>query len=77
MTADATPREDPRIHVRVLAYVQGLIADGSLRPGEPIPTITSPCRKFSCTRQTVGKALRILLDDGVLRRYPGLGYYVN
>lgn len=68
--------EDPRIYVRVLLRVREQIADGTLRPGEPAPTIASLCRQFDCTRQTVSKALRLLADEGLLERYPGLGYYV-
>ena len=69
--------EDPRIYVRVLLRVREQIADGTLRPGEPTPTITALCRQFGCTRQTVSKALRLLADEGLLVRYPGLGYYVT
>lgn len=68
--------EDPRIYVRVLFRVREQIADGTLRPGEPTPTISALCRQFACTRQTVSKALRLLADEGLLIRYPGLGYYV-
>lgn len=68
--------EDPRIYVRVLLRVREQVADGTLRPGEPTPTITALCRQFDCTRQTVAKALRLLADEGLLVRYPGLGYYV-
>lgn len=68
--------EDPRIYVRVLLHVREQIADGTLSPGEPTQTITALCRQFSCTRQTVAKAMRLLTDEGLLIRYPGLGYYV-
>jgi len=69
--------EDPRIYVRVLLHVRRQISDGALSPGEPAQTITSLCRQFGCTRQTVAKALRLLTDEGLLIRYPGLGYYVT
>lgn len=69
--------EDPRIYIRVLFRVRDEIADGTLRPGEPTPTIAALCRQFGCARQTVAKALRLLADDGLLMRYPGLGYYVT
>lgn len=69
--------EDPRIYIRVSLYVRGLIADGVLGSGDPAPTITALCRRFGCTRQTVAHALRLLADEDVLTRYPGLGYYVS
>ena len=68
--------EDPRIYVRVLLSVRDQITDGTLRPGQPTPTISVFCRQFGCTRQTVAKALSLLADEGLLVRYPGLGYYV-
>lgn len=69
--------EDPRIYVRVLLHIRQQIENGTLSPGEPTQTITSLCREFDCTRQTVAKALRMLTDEGLLIRYPGLGYYVT
>lgn len=68
--------EDPRKYVRVLLRVREWIADGTLCPGQPTPTIEAFCRQFGCTRQTVSKALGLLADEGLLVRYPGLGYYV-
>jgi DNA-binding GntR family transcriptional regulator len=68
--------EDPRLYVRVLLSVREQITDGTLRPGERTPTIGALCWQFGCTRQTVAKALRLLADEGLLVRYPGLGYYV-
>jgi DNA-binding GntR family transcriptional regulator len=68
--------EDPRLYVRVLLSVREQIDDGTLRAGERTPTIGALCWQFGCTRQTVSKALRLLADEGLLIRYPGLGYYV-
>lgn len=67
---------DPRIYVRVLDHVRELVTTGTIAPGHPTPTITALCRDFDCTRQTVAKALHLLTDEGLLRRYPGLGYFV-
>jgi DNA-binding GntR family transcriptional regulator len=69
--------QDPRIYVRVLLHLREQIDSGTLRPGEPAPTIQALCRHFDCTRQTVAKALRLLADEELLTRYPGLGYYVT
>lgn len=76
MTPEMTS-QDPRLYIRVLCHVRQQIENGTLNPGEPIQTITSLCREFSCTRQTVAKALRMLTDEGLLTRYPGLGYYAT
>ena len=67
---------DPRIYVRILTYIRDQIRDGTLHPGQPTPTISALTERFSCTRQTVSKALDLLTQDGDLALYPGLGYYV-
>lgn len=72
---------DPRIYVRVISDIRGRIASGELKPVDsqfaaPCVTINDLCDKYSCTRQTVGKALKMLEDDGLLKRVPGLGYFV-
>lgn len=68
--------DDPRIYVRLYDSVRQSIYKGILTPGEPTPSIAVLCRQFTCNRQTASKALAMLCDDGLLVRYPGLGYYV-
>jgi GntR family transcriptional regulator len=46
-----------------------------LAPGEPLPSIRELHAKHAHSRQTVGKALRILEQEGLIYRVPGLGYY--
>lgn len=67
---------DPRIYVRALIDIRGRIESGELQPGKPCTTINELCRQYECTRQTIGKALRMLEEDGLLVRFPGLGYFV-
>ena len=68
---------DPRAYVRLAAIVRRQIADGTLRPGGPAPSITFLSQERGHARPTCGKALRILEGEGLLTRIPGLGYYVN
>lgn len=72
---------DPRIYVRVIRDIRERIESGELKPVDsqlatPCVTISELCRKYQCTRQTVSKALKMLEDDGLLVRFPGLGYFV-
>lgn len=69
-------KDDPRVYRRIETLLRGRIADGTLEPGAPTPPINAFCRQFGCARETAGKALRALAEEGVLVRYPGLGYYV-
>lgn len=68
--------DDPRVYVRISRYVREQIIEGTLKPGTPTPPISTFCRQFGCARQTAGKAMRALAEEGLLVRYDGLGYYV-
>jgi DNA-binding GntR family transcriptional regulator len=69
--------EDPRPYMRIAAGLRAEITAGKLKPGNPAPAIREISgRHGECTRQTVSKALRLLLNEGLLIRYPGMGYYV-
>jgi GntR family histidine utilization transcriptional repressor len=52
------------------------IADGVYPAGSATPSITTLSQEYGHARQTCSKALGILVKEGLLIRYPGLGYYV-
>ena len=62
--------------MRLAARLRREIAEGKLTPGMPTPSITTLCQEYGHARQTCAKALRMLEDEGLLNRIPGLGYYV-
>lgn len=68
---------DPRAYVKLAASLRKEIADGTLAPGMPTPSITTLSQRYGHARQTCAKALRMLEDEGLLTRVPGLGYYVT
>jgi GntR family transcriptional regulator len=68
--------DDPRVYVRILTLVREQISDGTLEPGARTPPMNVFCRQFGCARHTAGKAMRALAKEGLVVRYPGLGYYV-
>ena len=68
---------DPRAYVRLAALIRRDIAAGKLAPGMPTPSITTLSQQYGHARQTCAKALRVLEDEGLLTRIPGLGYYVT
>jgi DNA-binding GntR family transcriptional regulator len=74
-TSPAVP--DPRAYVRLAGLLRSMITSGDLAPGSPAPSITSLCQEQGHARQTCAKAMRLLEDEGLLRRVPGLGYYVK
>lgn len=67
---------DPRVYVRLAARLRREMAEGTLTPGMPAPSITTLSQDVGHARQTCAKALRILEGEGLLTRIPGLGYYV-
>ena len=63
--------------MRLAALIRDQIASGTLAPGRPLPSIAVLRRQHSHSRQTVGKAMRILEREGLIYRVPGLGYYIS
>ena len=56
--------------------VRKKISQGVLTAGDAV-SITCTAQEWGISRQTVTKALRALERDGLLKRYPGVGYYVR
>jgi GntR family transcriptional regulator len=77
MVVTNTELTDPRAYQRLAARIRRQISDGTLGPSRPAPSITSLSQEYGHARQTCSKALRMLEDEGLLVRIPGLGYYVR
>ncbi len=69
--------QDPRIYLRIAAAVRARIAADELKGGQPAPSITSLCQEWGVARETAAHALQLLEAEGLVRRYPGRGYYVT
>jgi len=68
---------DPRSYVRLAAHLRKQILNDDLEPGRPVRSITTLSQEFGHARPTCGKAMRLLKQEGLLIRVPGLGYYVT
>ena len=68
---------DPRLYVRLAARLRRQILDGEGVPGQRVPSITALSHELGCARQTCGKAVRLLEQEGLLAFIPGLGYYAT
>jgi GntR family transcriptional regulator len=68
---------DPRLYVRLAARLRRQVLDGEVAPGQRVPSITALSQEFGCARQTCGKAVRLLEQEGLLTFIPGLGYYAT
>jgi hypothetical protein len=69
--------DDPRAYMQVAQALREQIEDGRLKPGGCMASIDQICRESGRSRQTVGKALRVLEREGVIVRVVGHPYYVN
>jgi DNA-binding GntR family transcriptional regulator len=67
---------DPRAYVQLASILRKAIAAGKYLPGTATPSITTLSQEYGHARQTCSKALGVLVKEGLLIRYPGLGYYV-
>lgn len=62
---------------RLLANaVKNAIAEGKLKTGESLPSVSLICDQFSLSRDTVFKAYSLLREQGVVMSQPGKGYYI-
>ena len=62
--------------MQLVAVLRKGIADGTYAAGTATPSITTLSQQYGHARQTCSKALNVLVKEGLLIRYPGLGYYV-
>jgi DNA-binding GntR family transcriptional regulator len=72
---DGTIAPDPRIYVRIAEDLRQKIRTGVIESNTPV-SITYLSQEWGASRQTAAKAVHALARDGLLRRYPGVGYYV-
>lgn len=78
MPDGANPDTDPRKYVRLAALLRDRILDGTLRPGDCAPSISTLAAEHGgWARQTCAKALQILEAEGLQLRVHGLGYFIT
>jgi GntR family transcriptional regulator len=61
------------INEQIKAGLRGLIARGALKPGEPAPTIRPLAESLKVNPNTVARAIRELVLEGVLEAKRGEG----
>lgn len=69
--------DDPRRYVQVADAIRDDISRGKLHTGDPAPSITHLTQEHGVARQTAAKALHLLEEEGLLQKWPGLGYFVT
>lgn len=72
----ASRSEREPLHQVVYNHVLRLIQSGGFDQGQKLPTEHQLMRQFGVSRATVGKAMRALEIQGLIRRQPGVGSFV-
>jgi GntR family transcriptional regulator len=65
------------LHERVAASVRRAIADGTVAPGDPLPTALQFADALDIHRNTVLRAYRMLRDEGTIELRAGRGARVR
>lgn len=60
----------------IAAHFRRLIDDGTLRPGDPMPSMAQAAEQFEVTITTINKAYRMLKAEGLTLAKPGVGTVV-
>ncbi len=72
--ADQRNRLPP--YKKIAADIRAEIQAGRLKPGEQVPSVTQLCDRYSVTRNTAIRALRVLRDEGYVVVEQGWGSFV-
>ncbi|MGW0478543.1 GntR family transcriptional regulator [Nonomuraea sp. NPDC003214] len=68
---------DPRPpYLRIVADIERRVAEGELRPGDPVPTTRAIMREWGVAMATATKALTALKQAGVIESAPRVGSVV-
>ncbi|MBZ9937738.1 GntR family transcriptional regulator [Mesorhizobium sp. BR1-1-16] len=69
--------DDGPLYLRLQSMIRSGIAEGRLRPNDALPAERDLAAHLGVSRVTVRKALRGLVDEGVLRQRHGSGTFVS
>lgn len=76
MSSMPSPENDRRKYVQLAGELRRQITEGTLRPGQALPSITKLAAERGWSRGTCRHSMETLTGEGLVRRTPGLGYYV-
>lgn len=66
------PITDPRVHERVVDQITFAIRSGAYGVGERLPSVEEMARSMTVSKPTVGEAIRVLSDRGVVQSRRGV-----
>lgn len=74
---DPDPRGEIPPYLQVAGVIEAAIRDGSLRPGQVLPSWGDLSRVSGYVRTTIRKAMVVLRDKGIVYSIPTRGTYVS
>lgn len=69
--------QDKTLYEEVADRIHGLIVEGTLKPGDRLPSVRKLHRQWSVSVSTVLEAYRLLEDRGLIAARPQSGYFVK
>lgn len=63
-------------YAKIADHYRQLIADGTLAPGDAMPSMTDVCKQFKVSITTANRAYRLLKSEGLTAAQPGVGTVV-
>lgn len=69
-------KDDQPIYRQLQERILGLILKGSIKEGEPIPSVRQVAADYQINHLTVAKAYQELVDAGLVEKRRGLGMFV-
>ena len=70
------PRSTEPIYLQIASQIKHLIAAGKLKPDDQLPTVRQLAVELRVDPNTVARAYRQLVEDGVIASQQGRGTYV-
>jgi GntR family transcriptional regulator len=64
------------VYLQLAAILRAAIKSGELEPDRPLPSYMTLMQEHGVARGTAAKAVRVLVDEGLVRIVPGRGAYV-
>lgn len=65
------------VYVQLADILRATIKSGELEPDRPLPSYMTLMQEHGVARGTAAKAVRVLVDEGLVRIVPGRGAYVT
>jgi GntR family transcriptional repressor for pyruvate dehydrogenase complex len=66
------PMHDPRMHERVVDQITFAVRSGAYRVGDRLPSVEQMAHDMQVSKPTVGEAIRVLSDFGVVKSRRGV-----